>query len=415
MSLGFKLPPACCEESTPCAAGDLLWTKDTSPGTWEYIYILWATWTLHTHLLPQEDEAPSAVHFSLLWSALYNNWRRSRFSLGILRSPPFALRHLSPEPWQNPHQKHRYPVAIVPQMEVNCSKAESPERITRSTARTTPGSTTWETQLTKHLCAWDQTTTTTSHTLCKQREQWFPRAELQKLKRELKFIARVCGKNYRLDRNTGFPEYHSFSWWVFPCLYPVFTPQRPCLSHLSSSEPFFVPQSCKLSFSFKSFNWWNTADITCLWLACCALSDPRRYSSVPELTPLPRVFRLACKSSRLSASLILLALPDPYSYTPTNTVTAAGCNSYLLKKKSQSVFSLNGAMEGQGGPGGEGPQEVSNPTSSSQPAQLSDGWLLRMLPGSRMSLSFKEGKQRQKSFKEPFCVQLLHNQGVVSV
>lgn len=72
-------------------------------------------------------------------------------------------------------------------------------------------------------------------------------------------------------------------------------------------------------------------------------------------------------------------------------------------------------MEGQGGPGGEGPQEVSNPTSSSQPAQLSDGWLLRMLPGSRMSLSFKEGKQRQKSFKEPFCVQLLHNQGVVSV
>jgi len=30
------------------------------------------------------------------------------------------------------------------------------------------------------------------------------------------------------------------------------------------------------------------------------------------------------------------------------------------------------------------------------------GWLLMMLPGSRMGLGFQEGRQRQKSFKELF-------------
>lgn len=56
------------------------------------------------------------------------------------------------------------------------------------------------------LCDWDQATPT-GHTLSKWQEQWFPKADLQKLRRELKFIARLRSKNYRLGRNTASLEY----------------------------------------------------------------------------------------------------------------------------------------------------------------------------------------------------------------
>lgn len=150
---------------------------------------------------------------------------------------------------------------------------------------------------------------------------------LKKLKREQKFIARLHSKNYRLCSNTGCPEYHSFSWRVFCCFYSVFTQQRQCLCHLSS--PKLCTTEVQTAYSFKAANWWNSANAACLKRAAFFQSDLRRHSGAPALTPLSRAHGLLWNSASLSANPTLLALPDPYGYTPTNTGTILGGSSYL--------------------------------------------------------------------------------------
>lgn len=193
-------------------------------------------------------------------------------------------------------------------MELHCSRAEQSrepwvhhrEHCNKYPRQCSPRNAALQTPSRK----WDQATTTTSHTLSECQKWWFPKAELQKLKKGLKFTVRLRSQSYRLARSAVFPECCSFSWWVLRCPDPFFIPLRLWLCHLSSSQPFFVSQRCKLSFSLKSSDWWNSANTACLQLArslrCLFRPEEMLVCSraFPVIfTPLSQVYQLGRKSS----------------------------------------------------------------------------------------------------------------------
>lgn len=72
----------------------------------------------------------SQINFSLLESILYGD-----HILSLVFSDFPALYLQSPE--LNSQQKETYSVVIIPQMELNCSRAKSPEHITTNTMTST--------------------------------------------------------------------------------------------------------------------------------------------------------------------------------------------------------------------------------------------------------------------------------------